>query len=214
MLINRPNMIYQNGLLAVQYRERVSNVPLRYKRTWTVRRVIELEPHQVDLYDRHSVILDDTGAEVIYTCVETVGAELSKHQVNVLLRSTSEQKDRLTEAPPQPAVRLGETLSLDGRWNHAALKALHQVTDQEMVWTKGPLGQGLSMGGIAVARISRPLHSGEGRPWIVRIKGYERWHEPTRIIRHWHHTAAWSAPSLIKAKRAIEQVIRSAPDPE
>lgn len=85
MQIDRPNMIYRNGLLATQHRERVSNVPLRYKRSWTVRQVIELADHQVDQYDRHCVIVDDLGNRVIYTCVEDLGADLNKHQVNALL---------------------------------------------------------------------------------------------------------------------------------
>lgn len=74
-----------NGLLATQERERVSNVPLRYKRSWTVRRVIELAEHQVDQYDRHCAIVDDTGKRLIYTSVEDLGADLNKHQVNALL---------------------------------------------------------------------------------------------------------------------------------
>lgn len=53
--------------LATQERERVSKVPLRYKRSWTVRRVIELAEHQIDQYDRHCVIVDDAGNRVIYT---------------------------------------------------------------------------------------------------------------------------------------------------
>lgn len=38
MQIDRPNMVYRNGLLAEQHRERVNTVPVRYKHTWTVRR--------------------------------------------------------------------------------------------------------------------------------------------------------------------------------
>ena len=42
MQIGRPNTRYRNGLLAEQQRERVSNVPLPCKWTWTVRRMVEL----------------------------------------------------------------------------------------------------------------------------------------------------------------------------
>jgi hypothetical protein len=85
MQLDRPKMVYRNGLLAEQHRERVSDVPLRYKRTWTVRRAIELDAGQVGLYDGHSVITDDAGNRVIYTCTENLGAGLTKHQAIALL---------------------------------------------------------------------------------------------------------------------------------
>jgi hypothetical protein len=86
MQIERPNLIYRNGLLAEQRRERVSNVPLRYKKSWIVRRVVELGADQISLYDHHSVITDDAGNRVIYTCTETLGSGLTKHQVIALLK--------------------------------------------------------------------------------------------------------------------------------
>lgn len=85
MQLNRPDMIYSNGLLAEQHRERVSSVPLRYKRTWTVHRVLKLTGGQVGLYERHRVITDDEGTRVIYTCTDDLGAGLTKHQVIALL---------------------------------------------------------------------------------------------------------------------------------
>lgn len=85
MQLNRPDMIYRNGLLAEQHRERVSDVPLRYKRTWTVHRVIELDQSQVAHFERHRVITDDVGKRVIYTCTDELGACLTKHQAITLL---------------------------------------------------------------------------------------------------------------------------------
>lgn len=92
MQIDRPNMVYRNGLLAEQNRERVNTVPVRYKRTWTVCRVIELDAGQVGLYSQHRVITDDAGNRVIYTCTEDLGAGLTKHQVFALLGQWSVQK--------------------------------------------------------------------------------------------------------------------------
>ena len=85
MQIDRPNMVCRNGLLAEQYRERVNTTPVRYKRSWTVRRVLILDEAQVGLYDRHSVITDDAGNRVIYTCTGDIGSGLTKHQVIALL---------------------------------------------------------------------------------------------------------------------------------
>jgi hypothetical protein len=85
MQLDRPNMIYRNGLLATQERERVSTVPLRYKSFWTVSRVIELDERQVHQYDRHCVIVDDAGKRVFYTSVEDLGTDLNKRQVYALL---------------------------------------------------------------------------------------------------------------------------------
>nr|WP_192963314.1 hypothetical protein [Pseudomonas fluorescens]CEK42117.1 hypothetical protein PQBR57_0164 [Pseudomonas fluorescens SBW25] len=85
MLIDRKDMLYHNGLLAERYRERVGKLPHRYKRAWTVRRVILLEPHNVGEYDSHYVITDDAGNRFIYTCTEELGTKLSKRQVNTLL---------------------------------------------------------------------------------------------------------------------------------
>jgi len=78
-------MVYRNGLLAEQHRERVNTVPVRYKRTWSVRRVIELEAGQVGLFDQHCVIIDDSGKRVIYAYAEELGAGLTKHQVIAIL---------------------------------------------------------------------------------------------------------------------------------
>lgn len=89
MQIDRPNMVYRNGLLAEQHRERVNTVPARYKRTWTVRRVAVLDAAQVGLYGQHSVITDDAGNRVIYTCTEDLGAGLTKHQAITLLGQVS-----------------------------------------------------------------------------------------------------------------------------
>jgi len=91
MQIERPNMLYRNGLLVERHRERVSSTPLRYKQTWTVRRVMELDASQVGLYDRHSVIRDDAGNRVIYTCTEELGSGLTKRQAFSLLEQGSAQ---------------------------------------------------------------------------------------------------------------------------
>lgn len=85
MQIDRQNMIYRNGKLAEQHRERVSDVPLRYKRTWTVGRVVELEASQISLYDRHCAITDDEGNRIIYTLTEDLGSSLTKRQAVALL---------------------------------------------------------------------------------------------------------------------------------
>jgi len=85
MQIDRPNMVYRNGLLAELHRERVNTDPVRYKRTWTVLRVLVLSEDQVGLYSRHSVITDDAGNRIIYTCTDDLGGGLTKHQVKALL---------------------------------------------------------------------------------------------------------------------------------
>lgn len=85
MQIDRPNMIYRNGLLAEQHRERTSNTPVRYRVTWTIHRVVLLEPGHVEQHDRHWVITDDTGCRFIYARTEQIGAELSKREAVSLL---------------------------------------------------------------------------------------------------------------------------------
>lgn len=85
MQIHRKDMLYRDGLLAERYRLPAGKLPHRYKGSWTVRRVIVLEPHNVGEYDSHNVITDDAGNRVIYTCTEELGTELSKRQVNSLL---------------------------------------------------------------------------------------------------------------------------------
>ncbi|MBN0552118.1 hypothetical protein JTM35_33480, partial [Pseudomonas aeruginosa] len=44
--------------------------------------------------------------------------------------------------------------------------------------------------------------------------GFERWHEPTRIIKHWHYTPVWAVATLREAKRQVARVVRSIPDLE
>lgn len=100
----------------------------------------------------------------------------------------------------QPAVRPGEVLAPRGRWNEAALKRIHQHAGAELVWTEGTLGFSISVGGIVIGRLNRHR---KGMPWTIRIEGYECWHEPTRLIRHWHYTPVWSAPTLAMAKREV-----------
>jgi len=85
MQIDRPNMIFRNGMLAEQQRVRVSAVPLRYRCTWKVSRVVELEDDQVGLYDTHSVITDDAGCRVTYTCLADHGTGMTKRQALHLL---------------------------------------------------------------------------------------------------------------------------------
>lgn len=85
MQIDRPNMIFRNGMLAEQQRVRVSAVPLRYKCTWKVSRVVELEDDQVGLYDTHCVVTDDAGRRVTYTCLDDLGVGMTKRQAIRLL---------------------------------------------------------------------------------------------------------------------------------
>jgi hypothetical protein len=85
MQFNRLNLIYRNGLLAEQHRHRVSFSSSRYKRSWTVSRVVELTDAEVDQYPQHCVRADDTGARVVYSCTERLGFELNKRQALALL---------------------------------------------------------------------------------------------------------------------------------
>lgn len=85
MLLNRIDQIYHNGLLAEASRQRLSDVPLRYKTSWSVSRVVELEPHQVAEHDRHFVLTDDAGARITYARTEVLGTGLTKPEAMGLL---------------------------------------------------------------------------------------------------------------------------------
>ena len=85
MQLNRSDLIYRNGMLAEQQRKRVSNVPLRYKRTLIVSRVIELTEAEIGQYAHHQVLLDDDGRKVMYTCTEHLAIGLSKSQALAML---------------------------------------------------------------------------------------------------------------------------------
>lgn len=85
MEFNRPDMIYRNGLLAEQHRQRISDVPLRYKRTWTVSRVVVLKEAEVDQHPEHCVQVDDAGTKVMYGRTEQLGVGLHKRQALALL---------------------------------------------------------------------------------------------------------------------------------
>lgn len=85
MNFDRPDIVYRNGMLAERHRYRVSDVPLRYRHSWSVRRAVELEGAQVNLYDQHHVRNDDTGNLVAYAFTETLGTGLTKHQAISLL---------------------------------------------------------------------------------------------------------------------------------
>ena len=85
MKFDRPDIVYRNGLLAERHRYRVSDVPLRYRHTWSVRRAIKLEGAQVNQHDQHHVRSDDTGNLVAYAFTETLGTGLTKHQAMSLL---------------------------------------------------------------------------------------------------------------------------------
>lgn len=113
------------------------------------------------------------------------------------------------EVPPQPAVRSGEVIAAEGRWNEAALWRVRQQAGAELTWTEGTLGFSISMNGIVIGRLNRRPR---GQPWTASIQGFERWHEPTRIIKHWHYTPVWAVTTLREAKRQISRVIRSIPD--
>ena len=115
------------------------------------------------------------------------------------------------DVPVQPAARSGEVIAAEGRWNEAALRRIRRLTDAELTWTEGTLGFSISMNGTVIGRLNRRPR---GRPWTASIQGFERWHEPTRIIKHWHYTPVWAVPTLREAKRQVERVIRSIPDLE
>ena len=85
MLLDRKDQIYRNGLLAEASRQRLSDVPVRYKTSWTVRRVVELEPHQVAEHDRHFVLTDDAGARITYAHSEVLGTGLTNPEAMGLL---------------------------------------------------------------------------------------------------------------------------------
>lgn len=68
-----------------QQRERTSNVPLRYKNTWRVRRIKIIAESEIDQYDRHVVTQDDDAKMVVYTAVEQLGVGLTKRQALALL---------------------------------------------------------------------------------------------------------------------------------
>lgn len=112
------------------------------------------------------------------------------------------------EVPPQPAVRSGEVIAAEGRWNEAALRRIHQLADAELTWTEGTLGVSVSMRGIVIGRLNRRPR---GQPWTASIQGFERWHAPTRIIKHWHYTTVWAVATLREAKSQVERVIRTIP---
>ncbi|WP_410951096.1 hypothetical protein [Pseudomonas sp. S1(2024)] len=113
------------------------------------------------------------------------------------------------EAPPQPDVRSGEVIAAEGRWNEAALRRIRQQAGAHLTWTKGTLGYSISMNGIVIGRLNRRPR---GQPWTASIQGFERWHEPTRIIKHWHYTPVWAANNLKEAKRQVAKVIQAIPD--
>lgn len=87
--------------------------------------------------------------------------------------------------PEQPSARSGEVLAPEGRWNLAALKRINTNAAAGLTWTEGTLGFSISMNGVVIGRMNRHMRS---RPWTVSIQGFEHWHEPTRIIKHWHYT--------------------------
>lgn len=110
--------------------------------------------------------------------------------------------------PPRPPARPGEVIAPAGRWNDAALRRLQQHAGHELIWTEGTLGVSVSVGGVVVGRLNRHRR---GQPWTIRLSGYERWHEPTRLITHWHYTPVWSARTLAAAKREIAAAIHTLP---
>lgn len=85
MLLERKDQIFRDGLLAEESRQRVRDVPVRYKTSWTVRRVVELEPQQVAEYDRHFVLTDDAGARITYAHTEVLGTGMTKREAMGLL---------------------------------------------------------------------------------------------------------------------------------
>jgi hypothetical protein len=85
MQFDRPNVIFRNGMLAEQQRERTSDVPLRYKRSWTVSRVVELTEADVDQHPQHCVRADDAGVKVMYSHTDQLGVGLNKRQALALL---------------------------------------------------------------------------------------------------------------------------------
>lgn len=113
-------------------------------------------------------------------------------------------------APKQPSARSGEVLAPTGRWNETALKRLHKLAPAkpELTWTAGPLGRSVSIDGVVIGRLN---HHRAGGVWTVKIEGFERWHEPTRVITHWHYTPVWAVQTLKEAKRSFQDVLRSAP---
>lgn len=111
--------------------------------------------------------------------------------------------------PDQPDVRPGEVLAEAGRWNEAALRRLSGLSDKKLVWTEGALGCSISVEGVVIGRLNRRP---PGRPWTASIEGFERWHPPTRIIKHWHYTPVWAIATLREAKRQVLKVCRSLPD--
>lgn len=111
--------------------------------------------------------------------------------------------------PPQPAQRSGEVIADYGRWNEAALRRLHKMTGATLTWTEGTLGFSISIDGVVIGRLNRRPR---GRPWTASLQGFERWHEPTQIIRRWHYTPVWAAPTLREAKKLVQQVIRTLPE--
>lgn len=112
------------------------------------------------------------------------------------------------DAPAQPAPGSGQVNAAAGRWNEAALLRIRQKGDFVLTWTAGTLGVSVSIGGTVIGRINK---HGHGRPFTASIQGFELWHEPTRIIRHWHYTPSWAVTTLREAKLQVERVIRSIP---
>lgn len=90
MLLDRENLIYRDGLLAEASRERVQNVPVRYKTSWRVSRIVELGAEQILDHPQHSSLLDDAGVRIVYTSIEIVGSGLTKRQALGLLGENRE----------------------------------------------------------------------------------------------------------------------------
>ncbi|RNF58462.1 hypothetical protein EFK68_03535 [Pseudomonas aeruginosa] len=86
---------------------------------------------------------------------------------------------------------------------------IHHLADDQLTWREGTLGFSISMGGVVIGRLNRRPR---GRPWTASIQGFERWSEPTRIIKHWHYTPVWAVTTLREAKRQVVRVIRSLPE--
>ncbi|MFD1043239.1 hypothetical protein [Pseudoxanthomonas kaohsiungensis] len=112
---------------------------------------------------------------------------------------------------PQPAQRPGEVLADSGRWNAAALRRLATLGNMELTWKAGALAHVAVVGGVAIGNIHRhrPEH-----PWILKIEGFEFWHEPTRVITKWHYTPNRGIRNLAEAKREFRRIIAARPAPD
>lgn len=196
----------------------ITSVPLQGNARWFLRRDGVVKPERgfrsmqeaSDWIDEFGCRLDWRAGFTFQLKGDSTLMEIVSRQGNVAGAAGKKSAgEAAATASDQPDARAGEVLAGTGRWNEAALRRLRNLAGKELTWTEGPLGFSLSINGVVIGRLNRRPR---GRPWTASIEGFERWHAPTRIIKHWHYTPVWAVATLREAKRQVLQVCRSLPD--